>query len=84
MRSLELGTPSQRSPLNRERIVTEEQPAVTPIVQDVNMGFQIPPWPSSADSTSKGKETRDAQLRDLSSTTPPSKNVFEEENIAAS
>ena len=52
MRSPELG-PTQRSPLNREKVVTEEQPAVAPIVQDVNMVYGLgSSLPSSVATTS--------------------------------
>ena len=37
MRSPELCTSTQRSPLHRGKIGTEEQLATTPVVQDVNM-----------------------------------------------
>ena len=59
VRSPNLGTPTQYSPVNRGKIITETQPNVTPIVQDVNMDHQHgPSLPSSTESASNPIQAR--------------------------
>lgn len=69
VRSPDIGSPPQRSPVNRGKTITETCSAISPIVQDTNMDQPSPLLPSStapASSTAlTGAEMRDKQLREL-------------------
>ena len=73
VRSPEINTPNHRSPSNRDKIVTEEQPAPVQAVQDVNMGYtrdpsllsSTSPLQKPVQSSSSGMTMRNAQLHGL-------------------
>ena len=59
VRTPELCTPTQCSPMNRSKIISEMQPNVAPIVQDVNMDHPHgPSLPSSTESASNPIQVR--------------------------
>ena len=69
MRSPEINTPKNRSPSNRDKIVTEEYPMPTQVLQDVNtscardslLPLNTTPVSKPMQSSSSGKAMRDAQ-----------------------